>query len=204
MKLYYKPGACSQATHITLQELGLAYELDRVFPETGQTNSGQNYSEVNPHGYVPSLELDGGQILTEGPSILQYLADQNPASSLAPAPGTMERAMMQSTLTFISSELHPGFRPFFHNSDLAGEDRQRAEAGLAKHFDYLESLLRDGRDFLTSKTFTIADAHGFVVSSWAPMVGFELKPWPLVEAYLERVRTRPSVQAALAAEGLLS
>ena len=204
MKLYYKPGACSQATHITLQELGLDYELDRVLPETGKTDSGRDYSEINANGYVPSLELDCGEVLTEGPSILQYLADQNPASCLAPTPGTMKRARMQSTLTFISSELHTGFRPFFQNPDLAGQARQQAEAGLAKHFDYVESLLRDGRDFLTSKTFTIADAYGYVVSSWAPMVGFELKPWPLVEAYLERVQSRPSVQAALAAEGLLS
>jgi glutathione S-transferase len=203
MKLYYKPGACSQATHITLQELGLNYDLDQVLPETGQTSAGQDYTSINPNGYVPALEIDGGQVLTEGPSILQYLADQNPASDLAPAPGTMERARMQSALTFISSELHTGFRPFFRNPDLAGEARQQAEAGLAKHFDYLEALLSEGQNYLTSKTFTIADAYGFVVSSWAPIVGFDLKPWPKVEAFVERVRARPSVQAALAAEGLL-
>ena len=110
---------------------------------------------------------------------------------------------MQSVLTFISSEVHNAFRPLFQNSDLAGEERQQAEAGLAKCFDYLESLLSDGRDFLTGETFTIADAYGFVVATWAPRVGFELRPWPKVEAFVERVRARPSVQAALAAEGLL-
>lgn len=204
MKLFYKPGACSQATHITLQELGLDYELDRVLPETGMTDSGRDYAGIHPNGYVPALELDSGHVLTEGPSILEYLADQNPTSDLAPTPGTMERAMMQSTLTFISSELHTGFRPFFRNPDLAGEARQQAEARLTDHFNYIESLLTDDRDFLTSKTFTIADAYGFVVCSWASGVGFDLKPWPKVEAFLERVRVRPSVQAALAAEGLVS
>ena len=204
MKLYYKPGACSQATHITLQELGLNHELDRVEQETGKTDSGQDFTQVSPNGYVPALQLDDGQVLTEGPAILQYLADQHPNSDLSPAPGTVERARMQSVLTFVSSELHPGFRAFYLNPNLAGEEREQAEAGLAKRFDYLESLLGDGQDFLTSKTFTIADAYGFVVSSWAPRVGFDLKPWPKVRAFVERVRARPSVQAALGAEGLLA
>ncbi len=201
MKLYYKPGACSQATHITLHELGIDFQLEQVNRETGQTESGQDFTTISPNGYVPALALDDGEVLTEGPAILQFLADQHKDSGLAPAPGTRARARMQSILTFISSELHTGFRPFFRNPSLANEARQQAEAELQEHFGYIESLLSDGRDYLTGNEFTIADAYGFVVSTWSSFVDFDLSPWPKVRAFQARVNSRPSVQAALAAEG---
>lgn len=201
MKLYYAPGACSLSPHIVLRELGYAFDLERVDIATKLTNSGENYADVNPMGYVPALRLDSGDVLTEGAAIVQYLADTNADSQLAPPAGTVLRARMQEHLNFVASELHKAFGPFF---DPSASDAEKEVAGtkVARRFDHVERLLGDGRDYLLGAAFSVADAYLFVVSGWAAPSGIALDGWPRLSAYIDRVRARPAVQAALAAEGL--
>lgn len=203
MKLYYKPGACSLASHIALNEAGAKFSLEKVDTKEKRTESGEDFSKVNPNGYVPALKLDSGDILTEGPAILQYIADTNNAADLAPPNGTVERARVNGYLNFIGSELHKAFSPFFGATPLEGEARKAAEANVAKRFDYLEKELSDGRAFLTGGQFTIADAYLFVVANWSNFVKIDLKRWPHIAAFVARVGERPTVQKALQSEGLL-
>ena len=203
MKLYFKPGACSLASHIALTEAGAAFDIEKVDTKEQRTESGEDYSAINPNGYVPALKTDSGDILTEGPAILQYIADTNKAANLAPEGGTIERARVNQFLSFVSSELHTAFSPFFAPDGLQGEARVNAEAKVAKRFNYLENILSDNRQYLTGDQFTIADAYLFVVSNWSNFLEIDLKQWPNVAAFVERVAARPSVQKALNAEGLL-
>jgi len=200
MKLYFKQGACSKATHIVLNELGLDYSLDRVHPETGLTASGKDYKSINPNGYVPALELESGEVLTEGAAILQFLADQHMHAVLAPPVGSVERAHSQSLLAFVSAELHKAFKPFFSQGELSKKERDAAVAHVGSRFDYLEGKLADGHDFLCGEAFTISDAYAYVVLAWAGGVGIDTSPWPRIEAYLARIGERESVQQATAAE----
>ncbi|USG62037.1 glutathione transferase GstA [Sneathiella marina] len=202
MKLFYKPGACSLATHIILHEVGATFELDEVDTEAGQTKSDLDYKKINPKGYVPALELVSGEILTEGASILQYIADQNPQSGLTPAAETIARARLQEYLNYTGSELHKAFGPYFSNS-ASNEDKEEAGLNVAKKFDYLNGLLSDGRTYLLGDKFSVADAYLFVVSNWSNFVGIDLKKWPNVAVFVERVAKRPATQAAMTAEGLL-
>lgn len=202
MKLYMKPGACSLASHIALREAGLPFTLDQVDTDAGTTGDGGDYRAVNPKGYVPALALDTGEVLTEGASVLQYIADQRPESGLAPAAGTLARARLHEHLNYVASELHKAFGPFF-SSAASDEQKQAAHGAVAGRFDYLETLFADGRDHLLGETFTVADAYMFVVSNWANFVGIDLSRWPNVQAFVGRVATRPSVQAAMVAEGLI-
>lgn len=197
MKLYIKPGACSLASHIVLRELSVDFTLDIVDTYSQRTESGADYKTINPKGYVPALDT-GSAVLTEGAAILQYLAE---STALIPQPGTIERARVQEHLNYIASELHKAFGPFFKASATDGQRAQALEA-IPRHFDYLESLLADGRAYLVGNAFTVADAYLFVVCNWAAVPGIDLKDWPFLKALRDRVEARPSVRAAMKAEGL--
>ncbi|MGH1543167.1 MAG: glutathione transferase GstA [Arenicella sp.] len=202
MKLFYKPGACSLASHIILHEINKTAELEQVNTQTGLTEHGLDYSTINSNGYVPALQLDSGDILTEGASILQYLADQHPDSNLAPAYGTIARARLQEYLNYVSSELHKAFGPLFSDSS-SEQDKQQAKQNVANKFNYLERLLEDNKPFLLGDKFSVADAYLFVVSNWSNFVGIELKQWPTILNYVNRIAQRPAVTAAMRAEGLI-
>lgn len=199
MKLYFKPGACSLASHIVLRELGVDFTLENVDTQTQRTESGIDYKTINPKGYVPTLDT-GTAVLTEGAAILQYLAE---SSALIPEAGTLERARLQEHLNYIASELHKAFGPFFKAS-ATDEQRAQAREAVARHFDYLESLLADGRAYLVGDVFTVADAYLFVVCSWAGVAGIDLKDWASLKALSDRVESRPSVKTAMQAEGLIA
>jgi len=201
MKLYFSPGACSMASHIVLLESGLTFTIERVDFQTGMTAGGADFTRINPNGYVPALELKDGTVLTEGPAIVQFLADLKPESKLAPANGTLERYQLVALLNFISSELHKNFSPLFNPQ--AGADVQRdRRAVLAKRYAYIEQEL-SGKPFLTGDTFSVADAYLFTVSNWAAALKVDLSDFSNLQAWQARVGMRPSVQAAQRAEGLL-
>lgn len=200
MKLYLKPGACSLSPHIVLEESGLAYETEVVDLKTKVTASGADYWAINPKGYVPALQLDSGELLTEGPAIVQYLADQVPAKKLAPSNGSIERYLLQGWLTFIGTELHKSFSAFFNPT--AGEDwKGAAMANLERRLAYTDQHLAD-MSYLMGEDFSVADAYLFTVLRWTAAIKLDLGRWPNVAAYQARVAARPAVQAALKAEGL--
>jgi glutathione S-transferase len=201
MKLYYTPGVCSLAAHIALREAALDFTLEQVDPITKQTASGTNYLDVNPNGYVPALEIEPGLVLTEGPAIMQYIADRVPGSRLAPPAGTMERYRLMSWLNFITSEIHKSFTPLF-KPNMPAEAKTLIKEQLVARFNYIELHLSKN-DYLLSEGFTIADAYLFVTTEWAGLVGVSLEPWQAIRAFRNRIRARPSVRAALQAEGLL-
>lgn len=202
MRLFYKPGACSLASHIVLHELEIAFDAERVDTAKGRTETGRNFEEINPNGYVPALELDTGDILTEGAAILQYLADQHPEQHLVPATGTLARARVQEYLNYTASELHKAFGPLFAPA-ATDNDKAKANEDVARRLDYVEKVLGDGRDYLVDRRFSVADAYLFVVCNWANFVGIDLTTWPHVQAFVARVAARPAVQASMKAEGLL-
>ena len=201
MKLYYSPGACSLASHIALYETGLPFEVDKIIKTTKMTVGGENFMQLNPKGYVPTIKLDDGSILTEGAAILQYIADQQPASGLAPKAGTMERYRLQEWLTFISSEIHKSFSPMF-NKEATEEMKNYARNNLTRRLIHAETQLAN-TPYLMGDHFTVADAYFFVVMNWSNAVGFDLAPYPYIKEYMARVAARPAVQAAMRAEGLL-
>lgn len=198
MKLYFAPGACSLSPHIVLREAGLPFQLEKVDLRSKQTASGTDYRTVNPKGSVPALALDDGQVLTEGPTVVQYLADLVPEKQLAPAAGSMERYRLMEWLNFISTELHKGFSPLF-NPAMPQEAKQLTMERLLSRLDYLETRL-GGDGFLLGAQFTVADAYLFVILRWGRAFEIDLARWPGIEAYFKRVEQRPAVQAALAAE----
>lgn len=202
MKLYYKPGACSLASHIALYETGAAFQIEAVDTDTGRTATGADFRAINPKGYVPALELAGGQILTEGAAVLQWIADQHPGAGLAPGAGTLDRARLQEVLNWISSELHKAFGPLFRAA-ATDEDRATARINVAAKFDRADDLLADGRDWLVAGRFTVADAYLFAVVNWANFTGIDLARWPALAAHVARVAARPSAQKAMTAEGLI-
>ncbi|UWR59980.1 glutathione transferase GstA [Phaeobacter inhibens] len=202
MKLYYKPGACPLASHIVLQETGRPFEIEAVDTAAGRTEGGADYLAINPKGYVPALRLEDGSILTEGPAILQYIADSHPEAGLAPAAGTFARARMQEQLNWIGTELHKAFGPLFREgTSEAGQDEARV--AVAGKFDLIETQLEDGREWLVADQFSVADAYLFVVSNWANFTGIDLARWPYLAAFVSRTAARPSAQAAMRAEGLI-
>ena len=203
MKLYYKPGACSLASHIILKEIGKDFEIESVDTDKQVTEFGADFSKINSKGYVPVLRTDEGQILTEGAAVLQYLADQSPEAGLAPKFGTLERAHLQEHLNFISSELHKSFGPFF-SSNATDEEKQSATENVRRKMDHFESIFNDGRKYLLGDKFSVADAYFFVVSSWATPTGIGLNNWPKIAAFSKRVAGRERVQDAMRAEGLLN
>ena len=201
MKLYYSPGACSLSPHIVLRELGEPVTLVKVDLKTKRTETGADYLAINGKGYVPALELDDGQVLTEGPAIVQYLADRKPEAGLAPAGGTMERYRLQEWLNFISTELHKQFSPLFA-PDTPDAVKQAQQQRLANRFDWLSKQL-EGKNWLLGARFSVADAYLFIVLNWCRFFGIELAKWPVLAQYQARVAARPAVQEALRAEGLL-
>ncbi len=201
MKLYYAPGACSLAPHIVAREAGIDLELEKVDLATKKTESGKDFLTINPNGYVPALEYEPGQVLTEGPVIQQYLADKKPASGLAPANGTIERYRLQEILTFINSEIHKTFGALF-NPKVLPEVREERLGLLRKRFGSIDTKLA-GKPFLLGDKFTVADAYLFVMTSWASHVGLDLSALANLGAFQKRVAARPAVQAALKAEGLM-
>ncbi|MBV8500158.1 MAG: glutathione transferase GstA [Paucibacter sp.] len=201
MKLYYSPGACSLSPHIVLREAGLPFQLELASTKTHKLKDGTDYYSINSKGYVPLLELDDGQRLSEGPAIVQYIADQVPAKQLAPANGSMQRYRLQEWLNFITSELHKGFSPLF-NPAMPDEAKAIYRAKLQERFKWVDQQLQ-GRSYLMGEHFTVADAYLFTVANWAPHVAVDLSGLATFAAWRERVRARPSVQAALEAEGLV-
>ena len=200
MKLYYSNGACSLSPHIVLRESGLPFELVRASTKTHALDDGTDYYTINPKGSVPLLELDNGERLTEGPAIVQYIADQVPGKNLAPANGTLARYRVQEWLNFITSEVHKGYSPLFRPTT-PDEYKTIARDTLKKKYEYIDSKLA-GKSYLTGDAFSVADAYLFVVSTWAPRVGVDLSAFKNVSAFMERMHARPAVQEALAAEGL--
>jgi glutathione S-transferase len=201
MKLYFSTGACSMSPHIILLEAGLEHTTEKVDLRSKITASGADFKTINPKGAVPTLQLNDGNVLTEGPAIVQYLADLVPAKQLAPAAGTMARYRLMETLNFISSELHKSYSPLFNpaTSDAA---KDAAISALKPKISFIAKQLGDG-DYLAGKQFTVADAYLFTVLSWSSHVNLSLASWPNIEAYLARVAARPAVHAALVAEGLI-
>ena len=201
MKLYYAPGACSLSPHIVAREAGIAIDLEKVDLKAKKLANGSDYNAVNPKGYVPLLELDNGERLTEGPAIVQYLADQKPESGLAPKAGTMERVRLQEWLSFVGFELHKTWGALF-NPKVGGDWKQATLDRLGLRLDYLAKQL-DGKQYLMGERFTVADAYAFTILNWAGTTGVDLGRWPGIKAYQARVAARPKVQEALKAEGLV-
>jgi glutathione S-transferase len=201
MKLYYSPGACSLSPHIALREAGLPVELVKVDLAAKKLADGADYYAINPKGYVPAVQLPSGEVLTEGPAIVQYIADQNADSRLAPKNGTLERYQLQEWLNFISTEIHKGFGGLF-NKSITPEWRASVVETLSKRLDVLSSKLQ-GKQFVLGDQFTVADAYLFTVLNWSRAVKVELGKWPTLVEYHARIAARPKVQEALKAEGLI-
>ena len=201
MKLYYSPGACSLSPHIALYEAGLPFTAVLASTKTKKLQDGTDYTTINPKGYVPLLELDGGERLSEGPVIVQYIADQVPDKKLAPPAGTMARYRLQEWLNFITSELHKGFSPLF-NPAVPEDARPVFRKKLVDRFTWVDGQLA-GKAYLMGDEFSVADAYLFTVASWAPHVGVDITGLANLSAFSARMFARPAVQAAMKAEGLL-
>ena len=199
MKLFYSPSSCSLSPHIVLRELKLPFTLDRVDPSTKRTETGKDYLAINPKGYVPALELDDGELLSEGPAITQYLVDTYAPGSLAPLSGTIERARLNGHLNYIGTELHKPFNALF-DPTLAPDRRAASTAYLNLRFKLIDQLLSDGREFMMGEKFTLPDAYLFVVQRWGSFTDFDISPFRNIVAHAQRVAARPTVQAALDAE----
>lgn len=199
MKLYIKPGACSRAPHIIAHEVGIPLTIEKVDTKAGRTASGADFSQINPRGYVPVLELDSGERLTEAAVVCEYLADRAPEKKLMAPSGTMERYRQLEWFNFISTELHKGgMGPLFHPG-FSDDLKQTFRDGLARRLDYLAKHL-ETNEYLLGSSFSAPDAYAFVVLSWSPFVKVELSRWPSLVAYSARVGARESVKAAAKAE----
>jgi glutathione S-transferase len=200
MKLYYSPGACSLSPHIALLEAGLPYDLVKVDLRAKKIENGDDYLKVNPKGQVPALVLDNGELLTEGPVIVQLIADKAAGKNLAPSRDSAERYKLQEWLNYITGELHKNFGPMF-SPLLADEAKAFFKDRVMGKFKYLEGVLA-GRDYLMGKQFTVADAYLFTMLTWADRMKFDLSALPNLLAYKARIAARPKVQEALTKEGL--
>lgn len=201
MKLYISPASCSLAPHIVLQELDLPFTTERVDLREKKTSTDQNFLEINPKGYVPALALDSGELLTECAVVLQYLADQKPDAGLIPKFGTFERYRLQEKLNYVATEIHKGFSPLWNKQ--YGEDAKTiGREALFKKFDLLNGQLKDPHFFMGER-YTVVDAYLFTVLNWCSFLKIDLSKWLQLFNYVERVRSRPAVQKALRAEGLI-
>lgn len=201
MKLYFAPGACSLSPHIVLREAGVPVELKKVDLGSKAIEGGGNFTEINAKGYVPALELPNGEVLTEGPAIVQYIADQNPTSNLVPKAGSLERYRLQEWLNFITSELHKNLGALF-NKNISDDWKAAAIANINKRFDFVVETLK-GKQYLLGDQFSVADAYLFTVLGWGKHIGVDIGKWPALTEYVGRVGARPKVQEALRAEGLI-
>lgn len=197
MKLYFAPGACSLSPHIVAIEAGIPITLDKVDLAKKKTANGDDFLKVTAKGYVPALELDDGRVLTEGPAIVQYLADLKPEKNLAEKAGTFERAKVQEWLNYISTELHKGFGPLFHPS--SEDAKKEAKNKLIDRLVYAEKHLENS-EFLVGSRFTVADAYLFTVLTWCQFVGIDLLDMPALAAYMDKIKNRDSVKKAIADE----
>lgn len=198
MKLYYSPGACSLASHIALREAGLPFDLVRASTKTHQLDDGSSYYEINPKGYVPLLELDDGQRLTENPAVLQYIADRAPDKQLAPPSGSMERYRLQEWLGFVGTEMHKQFGPLFQPG--FGDDVKAAfKDKIRKRLEWTDGQLA-GKRYLMGERYTVPDGYLYVVLTWAGPMGIDLGPFKNLQAFKQRMEERPAVKAALQAE----
>ena len=201
MKLYYSPGACSLSVHITLHESGLAFEHVLASTKTHQLQDGTDYYSINPLGYVPMLELNDGTRLTEGPAIVQYIADQVPEKNLAPANGSVARAQLQSWLNFISTELHKGFSPLFSAATPANYKTLVIDK-LISRLEWVDRQLA-GKPYLMGDGFSVADPYLFTVTNWAARAVVDISGFSNLATFRERMLVRPAVQTAMRHEGLL-
>jgi glutathione S-transferase len=201
MKLYYSPAACSLSPHIAVREAGLPIDLVRVDLDTHKTADGTDFRTINPKGYVPFLALDDGTTLSEGPAIVQYLADRAPATGLAPAAGTPERYRLQEWLNYLSTEIHKGMGSLF-DGKMPDEYKAVIRERVGKRFDFLTRAL-DGKPYLMGDRFTVADGYLFTLLGWTQWLGIDLAHWPVLAQYAARVGARPKVAEALRAEGLV-
>ncbi len=199
MKLFYMPGVCSLSPHITLRESGLAFDLEKVDRATKKTDKGTDYMGISPRGYVPALQLDNGDILTEGPAIVQYVADQVPDKKLAPPAGTMARYKLMEWLNVVSSEIHKGFSPLFM-PNVSAESKEAVKERLLSRLGSIDKHMA-GRDYVMD-TFSVVDPYLFTTLRWTVPLKIDLTPFPNLVAFFERMKERPAVKAALAAEGL--
>lgn len=197
MKLFFSPGACSLAPHIVAREAGIDLELVRVEPKDKRTSDGRDYLSINPKGNVPALELDDGRVLTEGAVIVQYLADLRPDTGLLPPAGSFQRYRVQEALNFVATELHKGFTPLFYRP--SDDERAKLAAKLARRFEDVVRQLGSQRHLLGDE-FSVADAYLFTILRWAEFTSIPLPP--TLQAFVERVRSRPTVHEALTAEGV--
>jgi glutathione S-transferase len=198
MKLYFAPEACSLSPHIVLEELGLPFTLVKVDTKTKKTADGRDFLAINQKGYVPVLELDNGERLTEGPAIVQYLADLKPGAKLAPANGTFERSRLQEWLNFISTEIHKTYSPMF-NAALPDAAKTIFKDKLIQRYAFVAATL-DTQDYLLGARFTVADAYLFVVTRWAKRFDIDVDQWPALARFMERVAARASALTALQTE----
>lgn len=199
--LYFAPGACSLSPHIALKEAGLTFTAEQVDLKTKQLKSGGDFLKINPKGQVPSLKLPNGEILTEGPALVQWIADQAPQAHLAPANGTMARYRLQEWLNYVSTEIHKGFSPLF-NPATPDAYKTIVKENLAKKFATLNTHFAQHK-FLMGDSFSVADGYCFTVVNWANFTGIDLAPYPNLQAFMARVAARPKVQEAMKAEGLI-
>lgn len=200
MKLFYSPGACSLASHIALEEAGLKYDISKVNLRTKQLEDGSDFRQLQPNGYVPALQLKNGEVLTEGPAILQYIADQAPGAGLAPANGSFARYRLQSLLNFIATEVHKNFSVLF-DATAAEASKTAARARLDLRLTQLQATLTD--PYLLGDQFSVADAYLFVCLGWGRLVGYDVAQFSGLTQFIERVAQRPAVVKAMQAEGLV-
>jgi len=200
MLLYYSPGSCALSPHIVLLEAGYRFELKRVDLHRKLLEDGSDYWKVNPKGSVPTLELDDGRRMSEGPAIVQYLADGKPDSGLAPPNGVFERYRLQEWLNFISAELHKSYSPLF-NKDLPSDQRAALVERIGKSLSFTAAQL-ESKSFLLGDHFTVADAYLFAVLRWSRGFQIDLYRWPALVDFLARVAARPKVREAMAQEGI--
>jgi glutathione S-transferase len=202
MRLYYSPGACSLASNIAFAEAGQAYELSRVDLGKHLTEDGRDFYAINPKGYVPYLELDDGESISEGVAILQFIADTHPSANLAPVHGTMARVKLNEWLTYINSEVHKTLGGLFDRS-MPADYRAKQVEKASKRFDLLSATLSK-QDYILASGYSVADAYLFTVLNWTSLLKIDLSPWPALVAYQARVSARPKVQEALRKVGLLT
>ena len=201
MKLYYSPGACSLSPHIALLEAGLPYDLVKVDLRAKKIENGDDYLKINPKGQVPALLMDNGELLTEGPVIVQIIADKAAGKNLAPSRDSAERYKLQEWLNYITGELHKNFGPMF-SPVLADEAKAFFKDRVMGKFKYVESALA-GRDYLMGNQFTVADGYLFTMLTWADRLKFDMSAMPNLSAYKARIAARPKVKEALTKEGLM-
>lgn len=200
MKLYYSPGACSLASHIALYEAGAAFQIEKADLKAKKTETGADFLAINPRGAVPVLQLDGGEVLTEGVAIMQYVADSAKGAT-TPAQGTLARARLHEAFNYVASEVHKTYSPFFR--PMSDEAKAAQTDLLNARLAVVEARLADGRAYLTGADYSPVDGYFFTVTNWSGMIGHDLSAFPQISGLRARVAARPAVQAAMKAEGLI-